>query len=299
MEDTLFCRVPGQPLGSRTLVRAVELLGPVGAAGRPGGRWYAQPSGEGRARETGLWFRASPEVLKEIEALLLAASWPGEAPVSVEYVGGGQRAPGSGPFRREPAGELSAASSELALAVAASGAGLPGAGAGTVFAVAHVGRVAELVPDAERAGFLFQCWQWRAAELAPGERRELAARAAAEAAGLLREAAGLRWPAGVRPAWDRYLRTAAALAAEAPPSPELPVNYLLFEHIRLTHRRLGIPAAAEALAARVVRAGLAGEAREGHRGDGISGAGADRTDRPGRSGLAGQPPARPRAAVGG
>ncbi|MCK1816961.1 hypothetical protein MTQ13_22220 [Streptomyces sp. XM4011] len=165
--------------------------------------------------------------------------------------------------------------------------------------MAHVGRVAELVPDAERAGFLFQCWQWRAAELAPGERRELAARAAAEAAGLLREAAGLRWPAGVRPAWDRYLRTAAALAAEAPPSPELPVNYLLFEHIRLTHRRLGVPAAAEALAARVVRAGLAGEAREGHRGDGISGTGADRTDRPGRSGLAGQPPARPRAAVGG
>lgn len=145
--------------------------------------------------------------------------------------------------------EVAMASSELALAVAREPA--PDYRTQLALAVWQLRHVVALVPESGRRGFLFQCWQHRTGELTPAQRTALCEHEpSTDGAGAL--------PAmspGAEHAWDVYLRALRrnerVWAAE-----EAPVNYLLFEHFHLTLRRLRIPPGVEALAARIVRAGL-------------------------------------------
>jgi hypothetical protein len=115
-------------------------------------------------------------------------------------------------------------------------------------AVAHVSRLAELVPAAERRSFLFACWQEWSAAMTPSQRVALG-RAALR---------GLPDVGKTEEPLRRHHHTLhEVIATHRDPSP-VPRNYLLFQHARLTHNRLGVPPAEAALAALVARGALAG-----------------------------------------
>ncbi|MET9678278.1 hypothetical protein ABZY68_35090 [Streptomyces sp. NPDC006482] len=147
--------------------------------------------------------------------------------------------------------DVALASSELALAVAAEPALAPDAQ--LALAVWHLRHVVALIPEGSRRGFLFQCWQHWTESLTPDRRTALYDRTQA-AGSALDDGPPAMGPA-VEQRWDAYLRTLRR-SVGAWTEQGAPVNYLLFDHAHLTHRRLRIPAVTEALAARTVRAAL-------------------------------------------
>ncbi|NGO67572.1 hypothetical protein [Streptomyces boncukensis] len=145
--------------------------------------------------------------------------------------------------------KLSTVSSAFALTVLASG-GLP-ASRRLPLAVAHMRQVSGLVPDRDRAGFLFACWKDWTCDATPAQRVALEQWVTALPA-TPEWRAEMGWSAEVRAAWRRYLDTLQVTAID-PDMTGTPLNYLLFEHAHLLHRRLGIPPGTEGLAARIVR----------------------------------------------
>ncbi|MEU4564027.1 hypothetical protein AB0F72_37090 [Actinoplanes sp. NPDC023936] len=199
--------------------------------GDPDGNWVF----EGGDGYFDAWFNARLEVLHEIS-----------------------RHAGETNFSAPPAEilatvELSTLSSDLALDL------LGGAGLGEperfALAVVNLSEITALLPPAGRAGFLFQCWQHWAAPLTSVDRRQLISRATGDAVRLLDAVGDRQWPATHITAWERYA-DALRLTAGAGVAP-----YLLLDHAHRTHRRIGIDAATEALAAQTLRtvleAGLA------------------------------------------
>ena len=125
------------------------------------------------------------------------------------------------------------ASSELALALRAHDV--------ENLLVGHLAEVTAGLTTGDRAAFLFHCWQLCSAELEPADRVRLARRADVLAKEATTQTA---IPPHALAAWHRYL---TALRAS------YTTNYSLFRHSQLTHERLGVPAADQALAARVLR----------------------------------------------
>ncbi|MFB7515231.1 hypothetical protein [Streptomyces sp. NPDC056144] len=147
--------------------------------------------------------------------------------------------------------DVTLASKELAQAVAAEPALT--ADEQLALAVWHVRHVVALIPEGSRRGFLFQCWQHWTEGLTPDRRTALYDRT--QAAGSALDDGPPAMSGATEQAWDAYLRTLRR-SVHAWNEQGAPVNYLLFDHAHLTHRRLRIPAVTEALAARTVRAAL-------------------------------------------
>ena len=110
--------------------------------------------------------------------------------------------------------------------------------------------IAWLVPEAGRLPFLFQCWHHWAAALSAQARIKCGEDAPLWAGSVAPEQA---WT-GLERAWNSYQQAVRRIVGETRAGAAVPVNYLLFDHAHRTHARLGIRPAAEALAARVVRA---------------------------------------------
>ncbi|TXS58187.1 lantibiotic dehydratase C-terminal domain-containing protein [Streptomyces sp. t39] len=232
-----------------------ELTRDLRAADRSS-RWFFHWGETGRNPEIGFWAHSASPELREVENRLRTEILPSGTDSRIAYLPDTEGRP---PHHQEAcdiefADDVAMASSELALAVAREAA-LPDT-ALLALATWHLRHVVALVPEPGRKGFLFQCWQYWTEGLTPERRTELCERSRHTAPTL---ADGLPpMSPEVAGAWDEYLRTlrraAGTWAAEG-----APVNYLLFDHAHLTHRRLRIPAVTEALAARTVRAVL-GEA---------------------------------------
>lgn len=249
IHDWLYCRLPdqtwagqGPPPSPRLPAGVREAL--ALARSDPDARWFFQPLRDGSGPGTELWLTAGRPFTRTVQAALLT-----------EAARTGSRLLHR-PERRAPecTDELSARSSELALAVATAG-GLP-ARDRFALAVRHLRHAAALVPDADRSAFLFLCWQHWAGRIDAGRRLLLGRQAAAPDADLLPDALDDNPLTGLDPAlagpWERYLDALDALAGHAATG-GLPGNYLLFEQIHLTHLRLGVPPEAEALAALAIR----------------------------------------------
>ncbi|KUO23038.1 lantibiotic dehydratase C-terminal domain-containing protein [Streptomyces dysideae] len=250
----LFVRLPN-PMRSRpenhaarvvsTLV--TELVGRLRTQD-PEALWQFRGPGAGGEPDLGLWFHSAEPVLKDLERRLLARTsaynWPmitsTYLPETAKY-----RTPGT----LRMAHRLATESSSFALELLRDG------GLGPTdrqwLAVAHLSRVSTLVPERERAAFLFHFWQFGTAGLAPADRLELAAEADARAAAPVDACVP-----GDAELWDGYLSSVRAAVATGRDD-GMPVNFLLYDHVLLTHERLGVPARTEARAARTVRSALA------------------------------------------
>ncbi len=241
----LFCRLsgpewaqhpraatPGLPAVVPGLVRALQDQD-------ADSRWFFHPYGDRSTPGIGLWFHSTVPVLNALKDRLAAdhPDWQTTYP---------------GTLGPEIAEELSTASSELALDVARRG-GLA-ADQQLALAVLHLRELVGLVPPADRQAFLFLCWQHWTDGLAPERRTELGRLACAGPVPGLAESVTEQ----VQISWQHYLDTVRLTVAEQQLTGALPVNYLLFDHAHLTHRRLAITAEAEALAARLVREELSG-----------------------------------------
>lgn len=241
--DWLYLRVrPGRP-GDEVL-RA--LAGRLRTADR-GARWAFQRLVDRDGPHLGLWLHSRPEVLRELRAAARRTA-PDDpitrqrhTPVGTRYLGD---------VAARTATDLSQLSSEFALDLLAAGGPDPA----VLFAVTHLAQLAELLPARDRAAFLFQCWLHRAAELSAETRHELMGLARADAGAVLDAVAGQRWRPGQPAIWSDYLGRLPGVAS-APGRLE-PAPYVIFDHAHLTHNRLGIDAADEALAAQVVRTAL-------------------------------------------
>jgi len=145
-------------------------------------------------------------------------------------------------------GLLAHASSELALTLLGESVWL--AGCELPLAVAHLRHLTDLLPVADRPGFLFLHWQDRGRRLTGAHRRDLAARASTEAEKIVLAAGELPLSAAAAIAWRHYLgRVADVGAAEHP----VPRGFLLAQHAALAHQRWGVDAADDALAAMALR----------------------------------------------
>lgn len=148
---------------------------------------------------------------------------------------------------------FSTLSSELALALLVESA-LPAA-AKRAFAVTHLLRLVTLVPEADRATFLFTCWRDSSARMSRAQRVVIAREADRWDSCPVREDVEFAWDHGRTGQWQRYLDAIGELAADARAA-ELPLNYLLFDHARLTHNRVGISPDNEGFAAWLLRSAL-------------------------------------------
>ncbi|WP_051735616.1 lantibiotic dehydratase C-terminal domain-containing protein [Streptomyces sp. NRRL B-3229] len=252
----LFVRLPN-PMRSRPEQHAVRVVTTmVGElvdhlrTQDPDAQWeFRRPDATG-GPDLGLWFHSAEPVLKELERRLLARSsahnWPmitcTYAPETVKY-----HSPGT----LRTAHRLATESSSFALELLLDGGGDPAQR--QWLALAHLWQITALVPERERAAFLFHLWQFGTDGLDPAERARLAAEADAPAG----VPDGVCVPGDVA-LWDRYLSAVRAVAA-AGREDVIPVNFLLYDHVLLTHERLGIPARTGARAARTVRSALAAD----------------------------------------
>ena len=222
-----------------------------------GGSWLFRRLRTGGDPELGIWFHATPGTLRELAECARAESAPRAARLTAE-VSDEHHAAGRDSFRTEAADALSIASSEFALDIIREGGFTPERQLS--LAVLHLRRLVGLVPAGDRLAFLFLCWQHWTADLSAEERIGLGIQVSLGADAALEAAGEFRMSEAADRSWQTYHRAVHALAAEQAEDDSAPINYLLFEHAHLTHSRLGIPAAVEALAARLVRAELA-EAR--------------------------------------
>jgi hypothetical protein len=210
-----------------------ELAGLIGKvrAADPGCCWFFEPAAPSGTEGIGIWVESVPEVMR------LAGFRPGTRQICYPGLSG-----------RDVRDELSAASSDFALRLLT--AGTCAQRTPTALAVAHMRIIAWLVPEAGRLPFLFQCWHHWAAALSPQARIECGEDARLWVGSVAPERA---WT-GLEPAWNSYQQAVRRIIGETRTGAAAPVNYLLFDHAHRTHARLGIRPAAEALAARVVRA---------------------------------------------
>ncbi|MEU6994423.1 lantibiotic dehydratase C-terminal domain-containing protein [Streptomyces sp. NPDC046465] len=214
--------------------------------------WYFERLEDHYGPHLALWLRARPEVVQRIGQEIGRTSgtyqqsvvWDHYEPPTAKYLD---------PGTVELAAALASASSDLALGLR-RGEDFKGSGLGVAFL--HLAQITELLAPKDRSAFLFQCWQHWTGGLSGRSRAELARRRgpAVETAAL--QAADLRWN-GVA-CWERYGHTLRTLVAEH--SGPAPLGYLLFDHARLTHRRLGVGVADETLAAHALRSALAPDA---------------------------------------
>jgi hypothetical protein len=244
IRNWLFCRLPGQAWADPEAALAPRIPEGIAAAlaavrDEPDGHWFFHPFQDGTPG-TELWIGAGDTAVRDVLTQVL-----GEA----DRTGG--RVLHRGEERATAATDaLSTRSSELALAVARSG-GLTAADR-LALAVLHLRHAAGLLPADDRSAFLFLCWQHWAAPLDAEQRPALGRRVAERGEELIEASELLTMDAAVAEAWQAYLGELAALTAGA--EGEHPGRYLLFEHLRLTHRRLAVPGPTEALAALAVRA---------------------------------------------
>ncbi|GAA5214956.1 hypothetical protein [Streptomyces thinghirensis] len=233
--DWFFCRLP--EAGSPELS---ELIRPFRTAD---GIWFFDPVTDASGRGVELWFRAAPG---EIAAFRAALHTGGGLRVAEERIA--ERPPvHPGGRGLDIADELAAASSELALSLAAVGA--PSPQDGPDWAVRHLRHIVGLVPQRERRAFLFACWQHWTTALKPAHRVDLGLQAEIAAASATPDVTG---PAA--DPWVRYTTATRAVACAPGFTANAPGNYLLFDHAHRTHGRLGLSLAVEALAVRIVRA---------------------------------------------
>ncbi|MFK3982409.1 hypothetical protein ACI2K4_18765 [Micromonospora sp. NPDC050397] len=118
----------------------------------------------------------------------------------------------------------------------------------------HLRTTSELVPESDRASFLFLGWQHWSRQLTPAHRVRLGAQAdliAPDVLDLTAETARQwRW----RELWPPY-GTALRAVVEEHRAQDCPLlNYLLFDHVERTHHRLGLPLEVTAVAAGALRA---------------------------------------------
>nr|QRV62340.1 Lantibiotic biosynthesis dehydratase [Verrucosispora sp.] len=215
-------------------------------AADPRARWLFQRLDNGSRPYLGVWTDCDPAAGSGAAAYAALAVDRAAAEVPERYLPPIARYP-DGPGR-ELAELLAMASSEL-IAETPVPAALP-------VVVLHLRELVELLPAADRPGFLFTCWQEWSSELGPRRRVELAVESDYQAE-LLGTAILDPALAGERgPAWAGYLDTLRHVAGAAHTDPQTPLGYLLFDHAHLTHNRLGVTPDLEAMAARLLRAVL-------------------------------------------
>lgn len=216
-------------------------------AADPRARWLFQRLDNGSRPYLGVWTDCDPAAgARTAAAHSAVAVDPAAVAVPERYLPPAARYP-DGPGR-EQAELLAMASSELIAEIPVPAA-LP-------VVVLHLRELVDLLPAADRPGFLFTCWQEWSSELEPRRRVELAMESDYQAKLL---GAAILDPAlaGERgPAWARYLDTLRRVVDAADADPQTPLGYLLFDHAHLTHNRLGVSPDLEAMAARLLRAVL-------------------------------------------
>ncbi|MFF4754508.1 lantibiotic dehydratase C-terminal domain-containing protein [Streptomyces sp. NPDC002514] len=257
----LFVRLLEHPASAPGAERALfpslvsELVDQVRSADTDA-RWYFEPL-EGRpGPHLGLWLFSRPGILQDARRDLDRAAaergrsvvWDHYEPPMSKYLDHATV---------DLAARLATASSDLTLGLlrARSACGPLESVSGISVPFLHLAQLTELLAPEEGVPFLFQCWQHWSNELPAQRRAELSVlrRPALERA--LRQLAGLRW-AGAEYAghWERYALTVRSLVEGC--TTTAPVSYLLFDHAHLTHRRLGVDVADEALAAHALRTAL-------------------------------------------
>ncbi|MEU3569795.1 hypothetical protein AB0E96_15400 [Kitasatospora sp. NPDC036755] len=264
-----FCHLPGADPraaeGVSESYAAIPALVDEVRRKDPGARWFFHRPADGDRWGGGLWFHAEEAALEAVSGAVPEAA-PVRSGDAAGPVGAGlHRESGERPEPPRPAfdgvhldDELAFRSGELALETLRHGPLDEERQLG--FAVLHLGRLVELLPESERPAFLFLYWQERVGRLSREERLRAAERAdvhgAALAAAATPEGFGnFRSGELAGTALRNYL-DAARSAVEAPARPDAPANYLLFGHARHTHERMGIPASTDALAARALRTAL-------------------------------------------
>lgn len=223
-----------------------------------GARWSFQRLGDAAGpqldSQIDLGFRTTDDIGRELDRRLRLAA----AHHEFEVVANHHRRPDDderlSDAAAEFADELAAASSDLALDLVRD-AELAG-DRQLALAISHFRELTDLIPDSERASFLFTYWQHRTRAMAPEARIELSRRADRQGGEIFLAASESRLEADQEAAWHRYLAQLRAGTAERRAAGIEPMNYLLFDHARRCHNRLGIGVTAEALAARVVRVAL-------------------------------------------
>ncbi len=230
------------------------------------GHWHFRREGGTLDAEVEVCFHATPSVIDELEHQLRLQIRQHDWPMHLPGPRHSSAAPGSsGAASQAPsvADRLSACSSDFALNVLANG-GLAAAER-LCAAAANLRFVTEIMPGAakpaERAAFLFLGWQQWSRELSPAKRLALGGQACEVAPAILSQAAETIADSRWNGLWQDYFAAVESILASGQ-SPGLPVRYVLFEHAHLTHNRLGIPAATEALAARALREALADSEKE-------------------------------------
>jgi hypothetical protein len=201
----------------------------------------------------GLWLYSRSDVLCELDRRLQVEAVKHDWPiVSEDYEPQVSKYLSSQAL--EVAAALSSASSDFALDLLHDGELLGDVKLAT--AVLHLGQLVELIPDRDRAAFLFHCWQYRTTGLLPSKRIELAIQAERQNEKILRTAADIRWDRTLIDSWEHYMKAIRAIIMDHSSNTGAPASYLLFDNAHLTHKRLGIGVAVEALAARIVRGAL-------------------------------------------
>lgn len=242
----------GDDRAARAVYNVVQPLFHYFSSADADGWWYFQhvaPPG----RDLEVWFHSTPAVIAELERRLLGQVAKHDRLVTLHL---GRPDPPGGQEAQPPglAERLATASSSFALELL--GGGDLDAAAQLDVTALHLHFLTEALPAAERPAFLFFCWHHWTRRLAPQRRIELAEQAEKHAPDLLRRVPEPALPPEWEPAWQRYVGALKALLQSRPADDGTPLNYLLFRHAHLTHNRLGIPVATEAMAARALRIAL-------------------------------------------
>ncbi|CAL9419414.1 hypothetical protein SUDANB105_01813 [Streptomyces sp. enrichment culture] len=250
----LFVRLPN-PMRSRPEEHTARVLATMTAdlvghlrAEDPQALWQFRRPGPAAGPDLGLWFHSTEPVLKELERRLRAQTsehnWP-----MITGAHLAETARYRTPRTLRLADRLATVSSTFALELLRDGP--LDEEQRRCLAAAHLWRLSGLTAESERAAFLFHFWQFGTDLLAPAERAELAEEADAWA--LAPACRRLPGDAGL---WDGYVTAVRELVA-AGREDGVPVNFLLYDHVLLTHDRLGVAARTGARAARAVRTALA------------------------------------------
>ncbi|MCX5410019.1 hypothetical protein OHA37_40040 (plasmid) [Streptomyces sp. NBC_00335] len=250
----LFIRLPN-PMRSRSEDHVSRVVSTTVAdlvsrlrTADPGGHWQFTRPGPGTGADLTLSFHSTGEVLRDLERRLRSLTAAYNRPMITD-----RYEPPTGKYGTHQvirvADQLATESSEFALTLLQDGE--LAASEQLRLATQHLWHLSALTAPGDRAAFLFHFWQFGTDRLEPAGRLELAAEADAYGADLI-----VRPLAGDVLLWDRYV-PAVRTVIEDPQEGGVPVNYLLYDHVQLTHDRLGIPVQTGALAARALRAALA------------------------------------------
>jgi hypothetical protein len=238
--------VHGLPVLVSTLVQHLRLAD-------AGSLWAFQRLADHFGPNLGLWLYSRSDVLRELDWKLRAEAVKHDWPIMSE-----DYEPPTSKYLSNHALEVTAAlanaSSDFALDLLCDGE-LSG-DVKLATAVLHLGQVAELIPDRDRAAFLFHCWQYWTADLSPSLRTRLAIHADCQKEKILRTAADIRRHEFLIDSWQHYIKVIGSTIMDYHSDTCAPASYLLFDNAHQTHKRLGIGAEVAALAARIVRCAL-------------------------------------------